>query len=316
MNRSRNHRYCRNSIPQPARRGFTLIELLVVIAIIALLAALLLPAVQQAREAARRTQCLNNLKQMALAAHNYLDAHKSFPSGWISTGGGSAVIGPFPEPIEVPLGTAAGGAPLGVTLTQWTMSDNWSWQAFMLPQMGATTVGLDFKSVKSTANNMQGIQVPIESYVCPSAGLAEARPGGLGYTNYRGCIGTSPGAGSSLVTNGMLYGNSSISFKGVRDDSSQTLLIGETLMGFWGDGNSCCARFADDNADGQHDRGNVFDTYWQSSGIHFFGFGSWHSQSVHFCMADGSARAIGKNVDFRIMMALATRNGGERIPEF
>ena len=64
------------------RRGFTLIELLVVIAIIAVLIALLLPAVQSAREAARRIQCTNNLKQLALATHNYIDSNQSFPMGW------------------------------------------------------------------------------------------------------------------------------------------------------------------------------------------------------------------------------------------
>ena len=124
----------------------------------------------------------------------------------------------------------------------------------------------------------------------------------------------------------MMFQDSAVSFRMIRDGESNTLLIGESLMGFWGDGNSCCARIADDNNDDISDRGtdgmiptmrpSTFDTYWTSSGIHFFGFGSWHTESCNFALVDGSTRGIGKNVNFKILKALSTRENGERIGEY
>ena len=308
------------------RSGFTLIELLVVIAIIALLAALLLPAVQQAREAARRGECLNNLKQMALACHNYEGTYKCFPSGFIlSTNAGRALA--FPNaPITIPLGPAINGQIQQVQLTDWPYSDSWTWQSMILSQMGQSTVGVNFNRPKfdpmntmMVTDNMVACQQMIGSYVCPSNSLPSSRPEGYGYSNYRGCMGATP-------TNGMFYQDSAVSFRMIRDGESNTLLIGESLMGFWGDGNSCCARVADDNNDNISDRGtdgmiptmrpSSFDTYWTSSGIHFFGFGSWHTDLCNFALADGSVKSIPKNINFKTLKALATRENNDRPGEF
>lgn len=334
-------------------RAFTLIELLVVMAIIAILAALLLPAVQAAREAARRKECLNNIRQINLAAHNYLDTHKCFPSGWLcpalltsdpnaNLGGGAGNQQPGqqpPQPSSNPECSSAipPAGPMFVTFEesqkfktydkkfllldrglQLSVSPNWGWHALMLPQMDAQTVAIDFRLPKTdTVNNIPAVKVVIKPYVCPSAALASSRPGGWAYTTYRGCTGTSP-------DNGVVFFNSSVSDRSIRDGMSHTIVYGETQFGLWGDALSCCARVplpSEATAiPPATPRPVAFD--WISTpalvdnyGNKFFnfGFGSWHDQVAIFALADGSARDISKTISLQVMDALATRDGGERI---
>ena len=324
--------------------GFTLVELLVVIAIIGLLVAMLMPAVQRAREAARRTACINSMRQLGLAAHNYLDSQRKFPSGWVEPENTidntlANYVDPttlcdlfldqtrFPEPVVIPLGANQTTPPI----TEWGVGPHWSWHAMLLPQMEQSTLQLNFSFRKSAINqtspeiidsNWEYIQTPIESYVCPSASLPSSRPANLGYTTYRGVMGAwtaqqQTNNGGEPLNNGIFYKNSSVDDRDISDGMSQTLMFGESLAGlFWADNYACCARARDDRP--------LFDAYWnvQSSAypgdcpdvsLHFLGFGSFHGDVTVFTLGDGSSRTIAKNIDEQTFWALCTRNGREAI---
>ncbi len=127
-------------VPGQRRVGFTLVELLVVIAIIGILVALLLPAIQAAREAARRSQCKNNLKQIGLALQNHLDARKSFPMGcleWRTTG--------------------------NAKLRQW------AWSAKILPYLEEQTLyqQIDFQQPYDAAINKTAVSTVLTVFQCP-----------------------------------------------------------------------------------------------------------------------------------------------------
>lgn len=306
------------------RRGFTLIELLVVIAIIAILAAMLLPAIQRAREAARRSQCINNLKQLGLAVMNYESAHFVFPSGWISGNGYCEVdLQTFTEPFIVPRRPNQPQNQPPVTVRGWAMNPHYSWLALILSQMDQTTLKLDFAQPmtdNTVSNNWRMLQAaPISSYTCPSSAYPSARPLKLGYTSYRGNLGwwqtNDPNA---PLNNGLFFDNSHITQRDIVDGTGNTFLIGESLFGFWADQYSCCARARDDQPN--------FDAYWQGPSldssdcpeiqstnelINYFGFGSFHEGMSNFVHADGSVHSVAKNCDTDTFRAMCTRNGSE-----
>ena len=191
------------------RRGFTLIELLVVIAIIAVLVSLLLPAVQQAREAARRTQCKNNLKQIGLALHNYLDANKCFPPSFC-------------------IGNGTGGT--------------WSIHARILPYvdqanlLAKADLNTPYSGPANAASGVTAQRVPV--YLCPSEINDKARAGTqIHYpTTYAFNGGTwKVFTHDSVLTNGGTAGdgsfapNSRFSPADFKDGMSNTLCYSEVL---------------------------------------------------------------------------------------
>ena len=197
--------------------AFTLIELLVVIAIIGILVALLLPAVQMAREAGRRTQCLNNLKQIGLALHNHELANRFFPSA-------------IDDKVTVAFPTVA------------ARNYRWSTLAMLTPYLEQSVIynrlNLDipmycppqFPPTNIHPNNAEAVACDVNTFRCPDDPQKRVVEG-FGPTNYVVCYGSGANNGAYVQANGVFYVNSKTKIAKVTDGLSNTVFLSESLIG-------------------------------------------------------------------------------------
>jgi prepilin-type N-terminal cleavage/methylation domain-containing protein/prepilin-type processing-associated H-X9-DG protein len=291
---------------RPASSGFTMIELLVVVAVIAVLIALLLPAIQSAREIARWTQCTNNLLQLGTAIGNYASSNKVFPPGVVNEKG--------------PISNVPSGYHFG-------------WAARILPfiEQGTTYNRLNFSFGVYAPANTTAQQITVQTFLCPSTALR-------GVINYAGCH-HDVEAPIDVDNHGVFFLNSRIGYDDLVDGPAYTILVGETsrsaAVGSWAVGTSITLRNTgwgvnNSNADpftsltpppppaGVH---RIFDPSVLQSLIDsgqfnhelVGGFSSQHSSGANSLFGDGSVRLLKNKIRPEVLRSLGHRSDGNLI---
>ncbi len=294
------------------RRGFTLIELLVVIAITAVLIALLLPSVQQAREAARRAQCRNNLKQLGLALHNYHDTHGVLPMGfhWPLGTGWSYHLLPFLGQTAL-YSSMTVGTPTTATTSIWRNGSPEAALSVLLPVLRCPS-----SASPPAVVNVNGIdrRVPCDYLACAS---------GVRTTD----SGTSVNGIGVANLDGTFYRTSSVRLSDVRDGTSNTIGVGETFyesseLDHWAIGSDDLGRNnTPDSADASEFLGSLgvnLNLYDDGSGTDALeiSFKSRHVGGCQFLLLDGSIRFLSENISQYTRQALGTRGGSDVVGEF
>jgi prepilin-type N-terminal cleavage/methylation domain-containing protein/prepilin-type processing-associated H-X9-DG protein len=302
-----------------SRKGFTLIELLVVIAIIAILIALLVPAVQKVREAAARIQCTNNLKQIGLALHAHHDAKKRFPSG-----------------IMVPLSKAVSGGIDPATCPRCSQPPDpgmWgSWLTYILPYVDQGPLYGQLILTGREYGYCNGPDKPganvVPVYLCPSDYIPQTTITYsvyyFGVNSYFANAGTKAWPVASASLNGVMYYNSAVRITQITDGTSNTLLAGERyskdpdmqdadladVRGWaWTNYNSGEDHLGDTSAP-MNSKKSVIGADARKNN-----FGSGHTDGANFLLCDGSVRFLSTSFSNSIVnwQRLSVPNDGQTV---
>jgi prepilin-type N-terminal cleavage/methylation domain-containing protein len=332
------------------KHGFTLVELLVVIAIIGMLVALLLPAVQMAREAARRAQCTNNMRQLGLAMHNHHDTKQEFPAAWLGYEYKTDAAGDKIRPTDGELRNLPPQA-LG--------DPGWSWAAEILPFVEQSAVYANFVnldlSVTDDENEVARTTV-ISLFRCPSDRIDksaftiaefEAMHGeehehehedeeheehdidnmSFAAASYVASFGTADTEEAEehadeheeeehadehkvFATDGAFYHNSFLTFTDFSDGTSNTLIIGERSSRIGKQ--TWVGMPAGDGCFPTLVVGSTHDTFGKQNGSSH-GFSSEHPGGANFVFGDTTVHFLSDTIDTDILKALSTRNGNESV---
>ncbi len=279
---------------KPRVTAFTLVELLVVIAIIGILVSLLLPAIQAAREAARRTSCVNNQVQLALAVHSYEFHFETLPPGVTNPTG--------------PIRNEANGIHV-------------SWIDYILPYMEEYTL---FRKFDAAAGAYAPVNAPVRAteivcLICPSEpGEEVSQDHTIARSSYAGCHNDIE-APIDKDNHGLLFLNSKIRYSDIEDGSSKTLLLSEKLLSpddlGWVSGTRATLRNTglQPNWSGGDRTKSLVELAEEkpANSLYVGGFSSRHPGIVNAAFADGSVRAITEEIDLKTWHQLGNRADGQ-----
>jgi prepilin-type N-terminal cleavage/methylation domain-containing protein/prepilin-type processing-associated H-X9-DG protein len=316
------------------RRGFTLVELLVVIAIIGILVALLLPAIQAAREAARRADCVNRMRQIAIACINHHDTKKSFPAAT------STDFQAGTENDDTPKYTSWGYLPQVMPymenqtlVDQLDLTQHWSLEPLNTAPLYNTPVPF-LRCPSQTDQELTFVDKPSSGYTEEQTHLRAHYMGVMGAKKNCPAPNTSPGLpdstyklspecasqGGGSATNGVIFHGSTVNLKDVTDGSSHTFMIGEIswLVGpqrIWAVGSASATAPHRWNYTSKNVKWPLNTAFRGPGSIYDnndLSFGSLHPGGTHFALCDGSVHFISENVEtLGVLLPLASRRSDE-----